>query len=373
MDDLLDLSWSSPGSSSAPAKPLTPALQPSKPAPSLSAFDFLAKSSTGTSTNGAAPNYYNTTAPRPSSSSSTPLAKAPAPVQPKPKAAAPAPPGDAFSSLLGMGGGASSTRNLTMAQKQAEMEDERRRKEEHEKAQFAGLGSWEQFGSGATSAGPSQASSSARTNGGSGISTPPPPLQPIPTRSGAAFDGLLKPIPVSRPSSSSSGIRTPVLPAASSSRTTAKSPLAWDDDDDFLSSGTTNGGPSASAAKTTGPADPWDFDQLAAVEPVKSQNGTRGGSGMRTPDPDFDFGEWKDMEGSSSARPPDSKSNGQRRLPVSPSTESRKRCHTHLSRNAIPYPTERRSSPLVGPHRLRPILSVRLSKWDFRPPRRVRH
>lgn len=326
MDDLLDLNWSSPSSSST-SKPLTPSLQPSKPA--ATSFDFLAKSNTSTASGTSSPNYYttSTTTPR----SSTPLnrfqALAQAPPQPIVKAAAPpttsASSGDAFSSLLGMSGAGAggSSKNLTMAQKQAQLADERRKKEEHEKQQFAGLGNWEQFSSGSASGSSSRTTTSMAPIPSTRISIPP--LQPIPTRSGAAFDGLLQPNPISRPSSSSSRSITPA-PA----RTTAKSPLAWDDDDDFLagaSSQTKASTTSSTSSAPVPPADPWDFDQLAAEEPVKAQTQSQarsrngGTSGMRTPDPDFDFGEWKEMDDDRSTSRSGPSANGQRRHAVSDS------------------------------------------------------
>jgi hypothetical protein len=281
MDDLLDLNWSSPSSNPA-SKPLTPSLQPSKPkvtgVAASSSFDFLAKSNTGSSTRTGTPNYYQSTTPR----TVTPQIPTPSITQPKTQAPSNGSSGDAFSSLLGMGSSAGSSKNLTMAQKQAQILEEKRLKEEQEKAQFAGLGNWEQFSS--------NSSSSSRNT----------PLQPIPVKSANAFDGLLQPT-ISRPSSSASRVSTP---AAVPAPTKPGGKGTFWDNDDFLAGPSKPKpikSPAPVASSTSTPvADPWDFDQLAAVEPVRpTVNGNENGksSGMRTPEPDFDFGEWKDMDG----------------------------------------------------------------------------
>lgn len=147
MDDLLDLNWSSPPTGTS-SKPLAPSLQPSKPKPTggaaPSSFDFLAKSNTGSSPRTGTPSYYQSSTPRTTTPLAPPVqAVPPQKSQPTSNGAS----GDAFSSLLGMGSSSGSNKNLTMAQKQAQIIEERRLKEEREKAQFAGLGNWEQFGS----------------------------------------------------------------------------------------------------------------------------------------------------------------------------------------------------------------------------------
>jgi len=300
MDDLLDLNWSSSPTTSS-SKPLAPSLQPSKPKPTGSAattsFDFLAKSNTGPSSRTGTPNYYQSSTPR----TTTPLAPAvQAAPQPKPQVTSNGTGGDAFSSLLGMGGSSGSSKNMTMAQKQAQILEEKRLKEERERAQFAGLGNWEQFGSTSNSS-----SSSSRMSA---------PLQPIPTKSSDAFNGLLQPT-ISRPSSSTPSRGTTPAPAKSMGKGTF-----WDNAD-FLagpskpsppSKSSPLSNPPASRAEASQAADPWDFDQLAAVEPVRP-NGNGKSSGMRTPDPDFDFGEWKDMD-----QPGQSSRSSQARAPVSP-------------------------------------------------------
>jgi len=281
MDDLLDLNWSSPPTTSS-SKPLAPSLQPSKPKTTGSAapssFDFLAKSNTGSSSRTGTPNYYQSSTPR----TTTPLAPTvQAAPQPKPQPVSHGTGGDAFSSLLGMGS-SSGSKNLTMAQKQAQILEERRLKEERERAQFAGLGNWEQFGSNSNS------SSSSRMSA---------PLQPVPTKSSDAFNGLLQPT-TSRPSPSTPSRGTTPAPVKSVGKGTF-----WDNQD-FLAGPSKPSPPlkasplstsSAFPAGASQVADPWDFDQLAAVEPVRL-DGNGKSSGMRTPDPDFDFGEWKDMD-----------------------------------------------------------------------------
>lgn len=289
MDDLLDLNWSS--STNPSSKPISPNPQPKKSTPvgGASSFDFLAKSNTGTSTTSSSrngngtPNYYNSsTTPR----TSTPLA----PALPKPTAKpVTASNGDAFSSLLGSTSSGSSTKNMTMAQKQAQLAEERRLKEEREKEQFSGLGNWEQFSSNLTS---STTSSSSRHTGASA------PLQPIPLKSSSAFEGLLKPT-ISRPSSSTSANRSPITHSTSPGVTKSGKGSFWDNDLLVGSSpASSSSRPPPASSATPQVADPWDFDQLAAVEPVRSDKGSNGnkGSGMRTPDPDFDFGEWRDMD-----------------------------------------------------------------------------
>jgi hypothetical protein len=304
MDDLLDLNWSSSPSTSS-SKPLAPSLQPSKPkstgSAATSSFDFLAKSNTGSSSRTGTPNYYQSSTPRTTTPSAPPVQAAPpiqAAPQPKPQPASNGTGGDAFSSLLGMGS-SSGSKNLTMAQKQAQIIEEKRLKEERERAQFAGLGSWEQFGS------TSSSSSSSRMSA---------PLQPIPTKSSDAFNGLLQPT-ISRPSSSTPSRGTTPAPAKSVGKGTF-----WDNQD-FLAGPSKPSpppkpsplsNPSASQSGASQVADPWDFDQLAAVEPVRP-NGNGKSSGMRTPDPDFDLGEWKDMDG-----PGQSSRSSQTRAPVCP-------------------------------------------------------
>jgi hypothetical protein len=291
MDDLLDLNWSSSPTCTS-SKPLAPSSQPSKPKPTgaaaTSSFDFLAKSNTGSSSRTGTPNYYQSTTPRTTTPLAPPIQVAP---QQKAQPASNGTGGDAFSSLLGMGSSSDSSKNLTMAQKQAQIIEERRLKEEREKAQFAGLGSWEQFGSTSNSS-----SSSSRMSA---------PLQPIPTKSSDAFNGLLQPT-ISRPSSSTPSRGTTPAPVKNSGKGTF-----WDNAD--LLAGPSKPSPPSipsSSLAATQVADPWDFDQLAAVEPVKS-NGNGKSSGMRTPDPDFDFGEWKDMDG-----PGQSSRSSQARAPV---------------------------------------------------------
>jgi hypothetical protein len=305
MDDLLDLNWSS-SSSNPSSKPLTPSLQPTKPKPTSTtapgSFDFLANSATGTSTRSGTPNYYQSSIPR----TTTPQAPIPAiSAQPKSQPVSVSNGnggGDAFSSLLGMGSSSGSSKNLTMAQKQAQIIEERRMKEERERAQFAGLGNWEQFNTTSTSS--SSPSSSSRMAA---------PLQPIPTKSSNAFEGLLQPT-ISRPSSSVSRGSTPTpVQAKSSGKGTF-----WDNQD-FLAGPSKSSPPGPSkptpSTMTTQVADPWDFDQLVAVDPVRpSGNGNGNGqsSGMRTPDPDFDFGEWKGMDGAGPSSSSKSKSSNGR-------------------------------------------------------------
>jgi hypothetical protein len=297
MDDLLDLNWSSPPTGTS-SKPLAPSLQPSKPKPTgtaaTSSFDFLAKSNTGSSSRTGTPNYYQSSTPRTTTPLAPPVQAAP---QPKAQPSSNGTGGDAFSSLLGMGS-SSGSKNLTMAQKQAQIIEERRLKEEREKAQFAGLGNWEQFGS--------------TSNSSSSSSTMSAPLQPVPTKSSDAFNGLLQPT-ISRPSSSTPSRGTTPAPAKSMGKGTF-----WDNAD-FLagpskpsppSKSSPLSNPPASQAGASQAADPWDFDQLAAVEPVRP-NGNGKSSGMRTPDPDFDFGEWRDMDG-----PGQSSRSSQSRAPV---------------------------------------------------------
>lgn len=294
MDDLLDLNWSSPSSSSAAngSKPITPNAPAVKPGAG-SQFDFLAKSSTGGASGTSSPNYYN--------ASSTPRSFTPNSQPPKASGTAPTalkaagPPAgaasplvgngnDAFSSLLGMGAsGAGGSKNMTLAQRQAQMADEKQRKEEHERQQFAGLGNWEQLGTGAAS---SSTSSKNR---------PASPLQPIPTKAASSFDALLQ--PVSRPSSSASRAQPHVPQQIGSSSAKAK----WEDDDFMLGSAPQSTTQAQRPQSSPQPDDPWDFDQLAAVKPKPAPhtNGSssRGGnSGMRTPDPNFDFGEWRDED-----------------------------------------------------------------------------
>jgi hypothetical protein len=309
MDDLLDLNWSSPPNPTS--KPISPKPLPAKSTPSggSSSFDFLLKSSTGTTSNGnGTPNYYNsntsttTTTPR----TTTPLA----PTLPKP-ASKPvqASNGDAFSDLLGgssSGYNGSSTKNMTMAQKQAQLVEERRLREEREKEQFSGLGNWEQFTSNSGSTSTSVSSSSRHTTGA--------PLQPIPLESSTAFQGLLQPT-ISRPSSSSS--RSPVSGPTSTEAKSGKGSF-WDND---LLVGSSSKPPPASST-TPQIADPWDFDQLAAVEPVRP-NGNGKGSGMRTPDPDFDFGEWKDMDDGRRAQSSSSNQRSAVRIPIYPNSHGR--------------------------------------------------
>lgn len=278
MDDLLDLNWSS-SPTTASSNPLAPSLQPSKPKPTGSAatssFDFLAKSNTGSSSRTGTPNYYQSSTPRTTTPSAAPVQAVPLP---KAQPASNGTGGDAFSSLLGMGS-SSGSKNLTMAQKQAQIIEEKRMKEERERAQFAGLGNWEQFGTTSNSS-----SSSSRMSA---------PLQPVPTKSSDAFNGLLQPT-ISRPSSSTPSRGTTPAPAKSVGKGTF-----WGNQD-FLA-GPSKPSPPSKSSPLSNPlasqaADPWDFDQLAAVEPVRP-NGNGKSSGMRTPDPDFDFGEWKDMDG----------------------------------------------------------------------------
>jgi len=281
MDDLLDLNWSSSPTNSS-SKPLAPSLQPSKPKPTgpaaTSSFDFLAKSNTGSSSRTGTPNYYQSSTPRTTTPSAPVVQAAP---QPKAQPTSNGTGGDAFSSLLGMGS-SSGSKNLTMAQKQAQILEERRLKEERERDQFAGLGNWEQFGT------TSSSSSSSRMSA---------PLQPVPTKSSDAFNGLLQPT-ISRPSSSTPSRGSTPAPAKSVGKGTF-----WDNQD-FLAGPSKPSPPIKSSPLSTSStfpagasqvADPWDFDQLAAVEPVRP-NGNGKSSGMRTPDPDFDFGEWRDMD-----------------------------------------------------------------------------
>jgi hypothetical protein len=340
MDDLLDLNWSSTPTGSS-SKPLAPSLQPSKPKPTGSAatssFDFLATSNTGSSSRTGTPNYYQSSTPRTTTPLAPPIQAVP---QQRPQATGNGTGGDAFSSLLGMGS-SSGSKNLTMAQKQAQIIEEKRLKEEREKAQFAGLGNWEQFGTTSNSS-----SSSSRISA---------PLQPVPTKSSDAFNGLLQPT-ISRPSSSTPSRGTTPAPAKSVGKGTF-----WDNQD-FLAGPSKPPPPSeslplsdplVSRAGISQVADPWDFDQLAAVEPVKP-NGNGKSSGMRTPDPDFDFGEWKGMD-----EPGQSSRSSQARAPVSLSHGARleiltcrdEKYETNPHRNQDHHP----------PH---PISSVRLSKWD---------
>lgn len=295
MDDLLDLNWSSTPSSNSTntSKPISPNPPTSRPVGNAQ-FDFLAKSSTGGTSGTSSPNYYNaSTTPRsftPTVQAAKPSAVAGHP--PKVPVAAPASNGnDAFSSLLGMSSsGANGSKNMTLAQRQAQMADEKRRKEEQERQQFSGLGHWETTGS-SVGAGSGLASTSS---GHRSVS----PLQPVPTKAASSFDALLQ--PVSRPASSASRT-TPGLPQHSIGR----SAISGLEDDDFMvaSSSKAKNGQSSHSGLSPQPADPWDFDQLAAVKPVQASrrqgNGrsSRGdNSGMRTPDPNFDFGDWQDED-----------------------------------------------------------------------------
>jgi hypothetical protein len=360
MDDLLDLNWSSnPNSTSKPVSPNPP---PAKSTPSggPSSFDFLVKSSTGTtsttSRNGnGTPNYYN------SSSSTTTASRTTASTLPKPVAKpvqASTSSGDAFSDLLGgssSGYNGSSTKNMTMAQKQAQLAEERRLKEEREKEQFSGLGNWEQFTSGSTSTSTSISSSSRHTGA---------PLQPIPLKSSTAFEGLLQPT-ISRPSSSTSASRSPVSGSISTSAGTKSGKGSfWDNDLLVGSSSSSSLKPPPAAITTPQIADPWDFDQLAAVEPVRP-NGNDKGSGMRTPDPDFDFGEWKDMDGGRKAQSSGSNHRSAVRIPLYPDYHGRHTDYSRYNQNLVNPPDHP-----AGPLR-RPISSVRLSKWDFHPLKHV--
>jgi hypothetical protein len=196
---------------------------------------------------------------------------------------------------------------MTMAQKQAQLAEERRLKEEKEKEQFSGLGNWEQFSS-------TSISSSSRHTGA--------PLQPVPLKSSSAFEGLLQPtVSLSRPSSSVSASRSPVS-GSTATLTGAKSGKGSFWDNDLLvgsSSSSSSSRPPAAAITTPQIADPWDFDQLAAVEPVKSR-GNGNGSGMRTPDPDFDFGDWKDMGNGRRAQGSSSNQRSVVRIPMYPAS-----------------------------------------------------
>lgn len=290
MDDLLDLDWAEASSSSG-AKPLAPrapiAPGPAATKPSGSQFDFLAKSSTGGSgTNGTStPNYYSTTnTPR----SSTPSTSIPNGKPATAQLANARPPGpsasngnDAFSSLLGAGTGTGMSKNMTLAQRQAQMADEKKKKDELERQQFAGLGSWEQFGSGSGSGSTTTQRSTV-------------PLQPVPTKPASSFDTLLHPI--SRPSSSTSRASPQAQQPSTSSRSSG-----WGDDD-LLTASSSKHAPAARSQGSPQPADPWDFDQLPVSKPPMSAAKANGssskasGSGMRTPDPNFDFGEWRDED-----------------------------------------------------------------------------
>ena len=311
MDDLLDLDWADASNSSG-SKPLAPGAAVTRPTaskPASSQFDFLAKSSTsGNGPSGtSSPNYYSTTnTPRSTTPSISALNTKPTATQAAPTTKASAPSAsngsgnDAFSSLLGMGSSSGSSKNMTLAQRQAQMAEEKKKREEAERQQFAGLGSWEQFGSTSTSTSGSSSASRSGSNPNPNQKSnpnsnqiPTVTLQPTPQKPASSFDALLQPI--SRPSSSTS--RASPLPQTSVSGLST----GWGDDD-FLTASSSK--PAATAGSQASPqaADPWDFDQLPVTKPSVPAARTNGsssrasGSGMRTPDPNFDFGEWRDED-----------------------------------------------------------------------------
>ena len=312
MDDLLDLDWADALNSSG-SKPLAPGAAVTRPTaskPASSQFDFLAKSSTGGNgpSGTSSPNYYSTTnTPRSTTPSISALNTKPTATQaasttkPSAPSASNGSGNDAFSSLFGMGSGSGSSKNMTLAQRQAQIAEEKKRREEAERQQFAGLGSWEHFGSTSTST--SGSSSASRSGSIPNPRSNPNPnqspivtLQPTPQKPASSFDALLHPI--SRPSSSTS--RASPLPQTSVSGLSS----GWGGDDDFLTSSSSTSKPAATARSQVSPqaADPWDFDQLPVTKPSVAAARTNGsssrasGSGMRTPDPNFDFGEWRDED-----------------------------------------------------------------------------
>lgn len=304
MDDLLDLDWADASNvgGSKPLAPGAPVTRPTTSKPATSQFDFLAKSSTGGNgpSGTSSPNYYSTTnTPRSTTPSISALnGKASvaqtAPTKPPAPSASNGNGNDAFSSLLGMGSGPGSSKNMTLAQRQAQMAEEKKRKDEVERQQFAGLGSWEQFGSTSTSiSGSSSVSRSGSIPKSNSNQIPTVTLQPTPQKPASSFDALLHPI--SRPSSSTS--RTSPLPQTSVSGRSS----GWGDDD-FLTASSSKPAPTVRSQVSPQPDDPWDFDQLPVTKPSVAATRTNGsssragGSGMRTPDPNFDFGEWRDED-----------------------------------------------------------------------------
>jgi hypothetical protein len=114
-------------------------------------------------------------------------------------------------------------------------------------------------------------------------------LQPVPTRP-KQFDDLLKPAGMSRPGSSQRLVGASTGGGRQIHQARLNPSL---DDDDFLRSSippTFTKTTSAAHSRSPQPIDPFDFDQLAAVEPVAGGI-SRGTSGMRTPDADFHFGD----------------------------------------------------------------------------------
>lgn len=290
MDDLLDLNWSS-GTSATSSKPISPNLpNPIQAKSSPTPFDFLAKP-----TNGSAPtpNYYSSTPLRSATPNTAPISVN-AKVQGTAKlgvgsgTATPVTGGtssnDAFSSLLSLGPtNGEGSKHVSLAQKQEQMAEEKRLKEERERQQFEAHGDfWDKLGGG------------AGMSGGSSRPIVNPTLQPIPTRP-KQFDGLLQPIGASRPASAHSYTSLkPESSPGSASASTVPHVKSFLDEDDFMAGMASTSRPPARSsptkAKSPRPIDPFDFDQLAAVEPVK--NGvSRGDSGMRTPLSDFDFGD----------------------------------------------------------------------------------
>lgn len=345
MDDLLDLNWSAPTSSST----LSTSSGTSKlPVPVASKspfdFDFLSAPSTSSASRTGSLNArasasarstpYSSTPPlRNGTPSTAPLpSSSTVPVHPIPRSAAgtpqprPAQSGasgatkppngsiagsDAFSGLLSLGGaGASGSggpggKHLSMAERQKMLEEERKRKEEHERAQFDHGAFWEKHGSDA----PSPSSASGPSSG---------------------FDDLLSPSLATAtatatrqaPPSSSARLPAPEILAptpAPAQNTKSKAGTLWDNPAFLSPSSAPSPRPTSSAARSVTassststsaritpaprspqpPVDPFDFDALDAatseVRPYTNTNtsasGRNGTSGMRTPVSDFDFGD----------------------------------------------------------------------------------
>lgn len=234
---------------------------------------------------------------------------------------------DVFSSLLSIsssgtgtgtgtaaGAGGGGGRNMTMAEKQAAMAEERRRKEEEDKKRFEAEGAfWDNLGgssgsgSGSGNGSKSQAARKAdgldELLGASSIAGPSSSTMMGAARVKSATNGG---IPILAPSPApGAGAAPKPKPTPSSAGTFWNS---FDDTDDLLiSSGPAKATTTKTSRSPVPPSDPFDFDALAAtvapsVSSVPSHlngigKGSRnGGSGMRTPVSDFDFGDRIDRE-----------------------------------------------------------------------------
>lgn len=269
MEDLLDLDWSAPTNGTKQQPPLQP--EPLKS--TNTSFDFLSlpKASTGQA------NYYASPSLRPTSPNTAPIpqhARFAVPLRPSSGLSTPVQSaGDAFSNLLSLFGSTplpgpseSISKPMSLAERQKQLAEAKQKQAEHDKKQFE---LWETLGTG----------TGARNT---------------PVLKSAPFDDVLKPI--SRPMSAMG--EPEILGPVPARNTQAKSigGTFWENND-FLPSRPASNPPAVSTGNNSSqPADPFGFDSVSSSVSQAGPSRSQGGSGMRTPISNFDFGDGGDDE-----------------------------------------------------------------------------